>query len=71
MVVTTCTRWSSSYSASYLDVQSCPIKKRTWNHIVCCCAFTGPDDYGGVRRGDIPVGASGLGIAKMCPWRRA
>ena len=31
----------------------------------------GPKEDGGVGRGDIPVGASGSGMARMCPWRRA
>ena len=36
-----------------------------------CCAFSGPVEDGGVRRGESPVGASGYGMARMCPCRRA
>ena len=39
--------------------------------MVHCLAFSGPAEYGGVRRGERPVGTSRSGIAIMCPYRRA
>ena len=36
-----------------------------------CCAFAGPVEDGGVRRGESPVGASGSGMAKMCYCRKS
>ena len=40
-----------------------------------CCVFAGPAEYGGVRRGESPVGASGSGMATnilfpLCRLRR-
>ena len=51
VVVTTCTRWSSSSPASSLERKYCSITKMTWTHISCWCAFAIPEDAGGVRRG--------------------
>ena len=33
--------------------------------MVCCYAFAGPTEDGGVRRGESHVGASGSGMARM------
>ena len=59
MLVTTWNRWSISSS---LDSQSCPIDKTNWTLIARSCEFAGPAKAGDVRRGDIYVGASGLGL---------
>ena len=40
-------------------------------HMARCCAFDGPTEDGGVRRGESTVGASGSEMARMCPCRRS
>ena len=35
-----------------------------------CCEFDVPAEDGGVRRVESPVGASGYGMAMICPCRR-
>ena len=34
-------------------------------------AFAGPEEYGGIGRGDSTVGESGSGMARMFLWGRA
>ena len=65
------TLWSRISPASSLDKQSCPMDRRTWMRMARCCAFAGPTEDGGVRRDEIPVGASGSGMDRMCPCRRS